>query len=172
MATEEMSLHAAAASTSTSSIEILLTDQHMMQYTMGLSDPHDVPAKDLYEKLSFLKQQQQQRKMNIKPAHSLEESHHNSLHRQHQHQHHHCDLSIDTSNTVTSKCSSQDTLMEILQQIDHRHLQKDLEKENELELEEAATLRRHRRYKLNPDLLKDHPFTLKQNHGLANLRHS
>ena len=68
--------------------------------------------------------------------------------------------------------SPQDTLQEILERIERRQYEKlqghDLEMEMELQTE---TLRRHRRLQLNPEMLKDHHHTLRQNHGNANLRH-
>ncbi|KAF9576983.1 hypothetical protein EC968_000108 [Mortierella alpina] len=72
-----------------------------------------------------------------------------------------------------SRRSPQDTLQEILERIERRQHQKMQDHDLELEMAlETETLRRQRRLQLNPEMLKDHHHTLRQNHGNANLRHS
>ncbi|KAF9286722.1 hypothetical protein BGZ68_002622 [Mortierella alpina] len=74
--------------------------------------------------------------------------------------------------TGSSRRSPQDTIQEILERIERRQHEKWLEHDLELEMElHTETLRRQRRLHLNPEMLKDHHHTLRQNHGNANLRH-
>ncbi|KAG0199243.1 hypothetical protein BGX28_007445 [Mortierella sp. GBA30] len=96
----------------------------------------------------------------------------NRHHRQHQSDP--LETTITYPEEVVMRRTPQEALHDVLERIErHQQNVQDRERERELELEmETEIVRRHHHRRINPDLLKDHYHTLKQNHGNANLRHT
>ncbi|KAF9134377.1 hypothetical protein BGW39_007255 [Mortierella sp. 14UC] len=79
-----------------------------------------------------------------------------------------------TTSTSRPRTPEEALLQGLLDRIDQHTSERNQDRIRELELENEI-LRRHRQYRINPDLLvqhRDYGYALPQHHGNANLRHS
>ncbi|CAO3567502.1 unnamed protein product [Mortierella alpina] len=188
--TEVIHTTSATTTTTTTMMSADIQDPHMASYEMSCSTTpstgkteHMVSAEALTERLLKFKLEHSSAADTYLPLPQQQSNHH---------RHYPSDPSSRSSSpspspssyppsfvaypeeaVMSSRRRPQDTLQDILERIERRHQEKwqshDLV---ELDVElRTETLDSHRRLQLNPEMIKDHHHTLRQNHGNANLRH-
>jgi hypothetical protein len=80
------------------------------------------------------------------------------------------DASSQTHGVAHRRSTPEESLKELLEEMDQRDRERELDFEQEQR--ELEFLKQHHRYRLNPELLRDTTYSLRQNHGNANLRHA
>ncbi|KAG0301320.1 hypothetical protein BGZ98_008469 [Dissophora globulifera] len=175
-----------------------LQDHLMMQYTMTIakSDPHAIPADQLFEKLSQLQHQPHHHHHNSSSHQQQSHSLHRSPHVDHN-QHHHYGSSSSTASARShqgqnhsrsrSRSRSRPAALDDHLSIDThlrersrsrspqaaiRDILKSMDHHQEMEDELELARRHQQNHFVNMDLLQDQNHNLKQAHGNANLRHS